>query len=159
MTIADTTTPTRPRREANPQLDEKVLGTFYVPTKDHAFTDDVYAVILDGHCLDPIIKDGNYAVCEPHTPFSVGDFVALWPKDPAKIPVIKRLVIAPPWDWQKWTHPESEAVPACIVEMLNPHRQFRVDLSRIAAIHRVVSWGNATEIIDPRAARRAGGAA
>ncbi len=151
MTITDTTTPRR--STVNPQLDEKMAGTLFVPVKNFQRSSETYALLLAGDCLDPIIKDGDYCVCEPSMDFGTGDFVILWPKNPAKIPVIKRLVMAPPRDWQKWTHPESEAVPACIVEMLNPRRQLRVNLGSIAAIHRVVSWGDAADVIDRQDAR------
>ena len=67
--------------------------------------------------------------------YVAGDFVVLWPSDPSKIPQIKRMVMPPYPGWRRAVlHSSTTALPVCIVEMLNPHRRFDIDLSKIAAM-------------------------
>lgn len=153
MTITDTTTPTRSRRRpGNPQLDERLLGMLQVP-REHlphlgaGETGEMYEMIVGGRCLEPLLLDGDHVVIAPGMRYQAGDLVAIWPSDSSKIPQIKRMVMPPFQGWRAaCLHPGSTALPVCIVEMLNPARQFRIDLSKVAAIHRVAAWFGADRV-------------
>jgi hypothetical protein len=119
----------------------------HLPQLSTGETGEMYGIIIEDNCLEPLVLDGDHAIVAPGMRYEAGDFVAIWPSDPSKIPQIKRMVLPPFQGWRRAVlHPGSTAVPVCIVEMLNPHRQLCVDLGKIAAIHRVAAWFDADRV-------------
>ena len=126
-------------RSTKPHKQEKPIGQTGVPigladvvAKAGA---GVYAMVCDGDCLEPVIHDKAMVLVAPGMPIRPGDFVTLWPKDPAHRPGVKRVVMAPPADWATWS-PDSEAIPLVIVEQLNPPRRYHITNDKLSAIHR-----------------------
>jgi hypothetical protein len=98
---------------------------------------NLYLMICDGDCLEPEIRHNDRALVVPGMPIRRDDFVVLWPKDQAQQPAIKRLEMAPPKEWEKWS-PDSEAIPVIIVYQLNPPRRYVITTDKLKAIDRVV---------------------
>lgn len=101
---------------------------------------DFYCLIVDGRCLEPRIRHGDYIVVAPHAPIQPGDLAVFYIKGREANPAIKRLVVPPPPNWATWKiDSDSEVVPAVIVEQDNPPKQMTTTVDRLAAIHRVIA--------------------
>jgi peptidase S24-like protein len=148
MTITDTTTPSRSRRHRRPgkATDRKPVPEIKPETtirppeallkKMADYSVGAYALIVTGDCLDPEICDGDYALVAPEMAYERGDFVVLLWKD-GRVPSVKRLAMAPPSGWEKWSE-KSEALPLVFVEQLNPPQRYAVTTDHLQALHRVV---------------------
>jgi hypothetical protein len=157
------TVKSRPARRHN---DAKAIGHTPVPIDllaqiGEQHVADIYAMGVDGDCLEPVIHNKSMVLVTPEMPIRSGDFVTLWPKDPGQRPGIKRVVMAPPENWSSWV--SDEVIPLVIVEQLNPPRQYRITTDKLSAIHRVFAtftpgrpeWTVFDEPNQPR--RQAGG--
>jgi hypothetical protein len=104
---------------------------------------DFYAAIGRGTCMEPDVPDGTCLGFAKNAPVAPGDLVGIWRRPgtyPADEPqqLLKRLVMGPP-EGMRFPfnlHPDSNAAPAVVVEMLNPRRPMMIDCSTILAIHK-----------------------
>jgi peptidase S24-like protein len=124
----------KPIPKVKPGTTIQIPEAFLKEMTDHGAY--AYALILTGECLDPEMRDGDYVVVAPGMDYQPGDFVVLQWKD-GRVPSVKRLVMAPPTGWEKWSA-ESEALPLVSIEQLNPPRRFSLTTDKLSAIHRVV---------------------
>jgi hypothetical protein len=115
------------------------------PLVDFEAFPDVFALTLNGDCLQPLIYDTSSAVIQKSAPYAVGDIVCVWFKPEFLRPDqpqawLKRLRMAiPPWvRFPYREHPQSEITAIAMFEQLNPVRRYSVPCSHIAAIHRVI---------------------
>jgi len=106
---------------------------------------DEYATVLAGDCMAPVLADGATVVCSKSEAYEPGDLVVLWFRPEFVAPgdaqgIIKRLVIPPPFfvKFPHRDHPESEAMPIVMVEMLNPHAHGSIRCAHLLAIHKVL---------------------
>ena len=132
-------------RSATPHLEEKKTGTsFQIPTTlldeiGDEHRQHLYILILDGDCLEPEVHHNDHAIVAPTMPVRRGDFVVLWPKNPAHRPQMKRVVMAPMEGWQKYSPDTWDVLPLIFVEQLNPPRHYQITTDKLSAIHRVVT--------------------
>ena len=117
----------------SPPGDVSARGLVRIPPRlaDHV-TEDCYACVCEGTCLEHEICDGDMVFATPNRTPEVGEFAMFWPRDGGK-PKIKRLVTAVPPAFS----PESELVPLVIVEQINPPKQYVAPADRFEAIHAV----------------------
>lgn len=94
-----------------------------------------YAMNTVGDCLSPVFNEGDVVLCDPDQAALAGDYVAIWWKGGDRQPHIKRLAYALPPNGL-WDSDVLEAV--IVVEQLNPPKRLAADLSRVAAVHKVL---------------------
>ena len=94
--------------------------------------EDGYAVCIDGDCMAPDVRDGDYVAVNPGRRPREGELAVIWLKGNPK-GALKRIVTLPPP-----SHPEDEIVMLGVFEQDNPSRQFSLPNSRIEALHSVV---------------------
>ena len=122
--------------------DKPVRRRFLDPaTITHRF----YGMVLKGHCLDPIYKDGETVVFDREAKVENGCFANFYYRREAMKPghlnvALKKLVIAPPYfiklPWED--NPNSTVVPVIIVEQMNPKGQWSVLCRDLLAVHRCI---------------------
>lgn len=104
---------------------------------------DIYAMVCEGVCLEPEIKNGACLMFDKNAPFKVGDFVILYRRPELVRPgehqaIVKRLVMAPP-PWIKFPyreHPDSNVRALLIAEQFNPRGCFRIPCEDLLAVHK-----------------------
>ncbi|MFC0217827.1 hypothetical protein ACFFJ7_05410 [Pseudochelatococcus lubricantis] len=104
---------------------------------------EVYAMVLDGHCMEPWLHHDQKLVMSKTEAYKPGDIVALFIRPELLQPgqhqiLLKRLkyAIAP---WARFgadLHPKAELDPLVIVEQINPRRELVFRASQIQAIHK-----------------------
>lgn len=106
---------------------------------------DVYALRVRGACLAPTIPDDCHVICDSRLSVVPGDIVVVHFCPERVRPggdtcILKRLVIGPPntISFPFVNHPDSNLVPAIILEMDNPKRRLAVPCDAVMAIHRCV---------------------
>lgn len=122
---------------------------------DPAKLPNLYALIVDGVCMEPHLMNGKPAVFDKGMPVHNGDLVGIWFR-PEIVPpgrpgvMVKRLVIGagPNVTFPFVDHPDSEITPVIIVEQDKPYRQIRYRCRDILAIHRCI--GQAWEGMERR---------
>jgi len=104
---------------------------------------DRYAMIVQGVCLEPEIKDGDCLMFDKTVPYKAGDLVILFKRpervQPGRLPaIVKRLVMAPP-PWVKFPHvehPNSDVHALLIAEQFNPKGSFAIPCADLLAVHK-----------------------
>lgn len=99
---------------------------------------NAYAIKAEGDCLAPEYKDGDTMICDPDQEPSAGDLVAIWWKDGARQPMVKRLItplIPQSWWGLKFVDIKE---PTIGFEMLNPPKRFAVPVSQLEAVHKII---------------------
>ena len=106
---------------------------------------DVFAMRLDGNCLEPKLMHGSVGIFARDEWPKRGDLACIWLKvrDPARnnaigiAPWIKRIVMAP------WEHKlpcrltgDSNLEPLLSFEMDNPHREWTVSTTAVFGLHK-----------------------
>ena len=127
----------KPKRSRTKRLSEaKPIGT--IPIKhmpEGTRPEDVYGLIVEGDCMNPVAKDGVTVVVDGSSHPGVGDLAVIWFKKGGF--ACKRIVIMPPLGMMK-VHPENEVVALLIVEEINPLRHYSVTVDKIDALHKVI---------------------
>lgn len=126
------------RRARPPMLDAKAAAAI---AEWWASASDVYATVVEGDCMSPLVERGACVAVDPIAQPLPGDLVILVRK-PSLIRggeppgVLKRLV-APLERTRIPYHPTGaeEVEPSVTVEMLNPRRRLQVPYSVLAAVH------------------------
>lgn len=117
---------------------------------------DKYIVMLDGACMQPVMKDGAAVMVDKNAPCEGGDLVVIYYKPEHVRPgdahaSLKRLVLAVPpyvkWPWKE--HPQSEVHAMIVFEMLNPPQQFQAKAADLLAVHKVIGQVPADVKFDP----------
>jgi hypothetical protein len=108
---------------------------------------DVYGMLLEGDCLEPLLPNGAQVVIQKSAVYAVGDIVCVWWKPEFVKPGmyqcwIKRLTMAiPPLVKFPYNdHPKSEVKALAMFEQLNPQRGYGVTCEHIHAIHKAVAY-------------------
>ena len=104
---------------------------------------DVYAMIVDGDCLEPEISHGACLMFDKNAPFERGDFVVIYKRPELVLPgqhqaIVKRVALAPP-SWVKFPyreHPDSDVRAIVMFEQFNPHLRFAIPCGDLLAIHK-----------------------
>lgn len=112
---------------------------------------NLYALTLDGDCLEPLIPDGASVIIQKSASYSVGDIVCVWWRSEFVQPGmyqgwLKRVTMAvPPWvkKFPYNDHPKSDVKAIGVFEQLNPPQTYAVPCERIHAIHKAVAYGPA----------------
>lgn len=129
---------TKINREPWP-ADSPVMNRLTLPPRLQAlrYSASTYVMVLAGSCLEPELRDGDFAIVDPEAPLEPGAFVVLWPKG-GDGPILKRLVsrmtIRP-----EELHPDSDAIPLLRIEALNPRRHYLVPIDKLLTVHAVVA--------------------
>lgn len=88
-----------------------------------------YGAMVTGDCLAPAYHEGDVIVCDPDQSPAQGDFVAIWWKNAAKLPSVKRLALS---------IPREGAGGEIVLQQLNPPHAFPVRMSEVEVIHRAI---------------------
>ncbi len=110
-------------------------GTVPVPRSVYERYAEPYAMRIEGHCLDPIIRDGDTVIAAPDAPWEPGGVVIIYHHNGKSS--VKILVSAQPPSMMK-VHPESTVMPLVMVRMLNPPRVLSIAVDKIKALHGLV---------------------
>ena len=123
-----------------PQLETSVRGYLKMPERFCGLAGkNPRATYIKGDCLEPVISDGDMIIFDPDRWPKAGEYVVLYPKDPAKKPGVKRLVLNV-MEGALNLGPGSNAMPLVVVETLNPPNQYAIPADELLAIHPVVGW-------------------
>ena len=129
--------------------EDQNAGRFQCPPPptdiDPADLPDLYAMIIDGNCLEPMVAHGSWCAFDKRAAPERGGLVVLWKRPELVRPgesqaMVKRLVtVPPPWvTFPHRKHPNSTVDALVIVEQLNPAQQFAVRCETLVAIHKLV---------------------
>ena len=97
------------------------------PSVDVDALPDIYANLLLGNCLEPLIPDGASVVIKKSAPYTVGDVVCIWWRPefvkPGMHPAwLKPIRLNAP-HWVKFPykdHPKSDVQAIIVLEQINP---------------------------------------
>jgi hypothetical protein len=111
---------------------------------------DVYGLVLEGDCLEPLIPDGSGVIAQRSACYTAGDVVCIWWR-PEFVKSgdryqgwMKRIVLNAPPTVKKFPYndnPKSDVKAVIVVEQLNPDVSYAVPCDQIQAIHKIVGYG------------------
>jgi hypothetical protein len=107
--------------------------------------DDVYCLVADGICLEPLIPHGAGVVFKKSEKLSVGDIAVIWFRPDLDLPGghrcwVKRLTMMFPSfvQFPFRDAPGSEISPVFSVDQFNPPKRFTIACDRVLAVHKVI---------------------
>ena len=96
-----------------------------------------YAVGTVGTCLQPEIYDGERLICDPdRSDINPADVVAIWFKDPARPPAVKKMELGFP-EPLLWNLKGDNCQFCLSIEQINPPLHYDIPLCKIDRVHKV----------------------
>lgn len=96
----------------------------------------VYALYVQGMSMEPRWSPGDLIYVDPRRPPSIGDDVIAQLVDPADDQVITGLIKRLTWRDHEWIE----------LRQFSPDQHFRIETTRISALHRVIPWAEVVGI-------------
>ncbi len=101
----------------------------------------LYAMLLVGNCMEPLIPEGTKAVMDPKAKVKAGDLVCFYHRAPQGIVCkVKRLAanLMPGLKLPVKRTANTEILPVLIYETINPPQTFGLECDHVLAVHKIV---------------------
>lgn len=112
----------------------------------------LYAMVVEGHCMEPLVADGALCLFDKEAPVKRGHLVGafLVGRDDNIVKCVKRLGmgIMPGIKFPCRTHPDSNCVPVVVLDYLKPTpRMIAISADKVLGIHKLVGIADAEGIV------------